>query len=55
MRNFFLVETLDEETVLRTRRCQFAVTEDEVQERRQREEEEDGNYLKCMHRIMMGI
>jgi hypothetical protein len=43
VRNFFLVESRNEETVLRTKRCLFAVTEEEEQERRQREEEEDGN------------
>jgi hypothetical protein len=42
VRNFFLVETSNEETVLRTKRCLFAVTEEEVLERRQREAEEDG-------------
>ena len=43
VRNFFLVETLNEDSVLRTKRCLFAVTEEEEQERRQKEAEEDGN------------
>lgn len=43
VRNFFLVETQNEDSVLRTKRCLFAVTEEEEQERRQREAEEDGD------------
>ncbi len=45
VRNFFLIESRNEETVLRTKRCLFAVTEDEENERRQREEEEDGEFI----------
>ena len=40
-----MIESRNEETVLRTKRCLFAVTEDEENERRQREEEEDGTFL----------
>ena len=36
------METQNEDSVLRTKRCLFAVTEEEEQERRQREAEEDG-------------
>ena len=36
------METQNEESVLRTKRCLFAVTEEEEQERRLREAEEDG-------------
>jgi hypothetical protein len=46
VRNFFTLEPFNEESVLRSRKCLFAVTEEEDLERRQREAEEDGKTLQ---------